>query len=204
MSNAPSRRPSSPVVAAPPSPPRAQALGRVRIVDPDGIAREVDVDLAESPLAWLRSRRDRNGEPMVDDRQFAAGERFRRDHDVAGLVARTTMNWEAFTGSAERRASGAGGGLLITEAAMAARERVARAVAAVGPDLSGVLVAVCCEHRGLADVERDHDWPSRSAKVVLRLALDALARHYGLDAEARGPQGSRSRHWGAEDYRPKP
>ena len=47
--------------------------------------------------------------------------------------------------------------------------------------------------------------PSRdgSTKLVLRLALRSLARHYGLSAVARGGDGGKVRHWGAEDYRPR-
>lgn len=181
---------------------RAGTLVRIVVRAPDGSRAEADLDLAESPLLWLRSRRDRTGEPLIDDRQFMAGERFRRDYTTAGLVARTTMNWETIGGPAERRAGG-NRGANVSDRAIDARRRVARAMEAVGPDLANILVAVCCEFRGLGEFERDHAWPSRSAKVVLRLALNALARHYGLDPGAKGPARGRRRHWGAAGYRPK-
>ena len=43
-------------------------------------------------------------------------------------------------------------------------------------------------------------------KIVLRIALTSLARHYGFicgePAGARRPGAGRVRHWGADDYRP--
>lgn len=46
-------------------------------------------------------------------------------------------------------------------------------------------------------------WPARSAKVVLKTALGALARHYE-PARPRAGAGSRPEilHWGSDDYRP--
>jgi hypothetical protein len=51
----------------------------------------------------------------------------------------------------------------------------------------------------LADIQREYAWPSRSAKVVLQLSLDRLARHYGFVVEARGPARMRARTWLVDD-----
>ena len=78
-----------------------------------------------------------------------------------------------------------------------------RALDAVGPELSQVLVDICCELKGLEEAERSHDWPQRAGKVVLQLALTRLARHYGLDVPSDLPRRRKGiRHWGSEDYRP--
>lgn len=87
---------------------------------------------------------------------------------------------------------------------MAAAERVRRALAAVGPELSGILFDVCCHLKGLEVAERAKGWPQRSGKIVLQLALQRLAGHYGMDRPQYPAAGPRAviRHWGTGDYRP--
>jgi hypothetical protein len=82
---------------------------------------------------------------------------------------------------------------------VAARQRVRQALAAVGAEFCDLLVDVCCFLKNLEDVERERRWPARSAKVVLQLGLDRLARHYGYGAQARGAARAPVRTWLAED-----
>ena len=81
-------------------------------------------------------------------------------------------------------------------------ERVRLALKAVGPELCGILIDVCCHLKGLEEAERSAGWPQRSGKVVLQLALTRLARHYGILPAEDEPRRSPVRHWGAPDYRP--
>jgi hypothetical protein len=87
----------------------------------------------------------------------------------------------------------------MTDLVIASRQRVRLAMEACGPEFSGLLMDVCCFLRGLEEVERERGWPLRSAKIVLQLALDRLARHYGLRDEARGDASARVRTWLAAD-----
>jgi hypothetical protein len=86
---------------------------------------------------------------------------------------------------------------------IAARQRVRQALDHAGPEFSGLLLDVCCFLKRLEDVERERAWPARSAKVVLQLALDVLARHYGFSGEARGAGSAELRTWFAEDAKLK-
>jgi hypothetical protein len=78
---------------------------------------------------------------------------------------------------------------------IAARQRLRAALDAAGPEFSGLLLDVCCFLKSLDEIERERAWPARSAKVVLQLALDCLARHYGFEAQAKGPARSETRIW---------
>ena len=171
-------------------------------IDDGAIRQAVTINADESPLAWLRRRKGRDGKPMLDAAQFQAGERLRADFTRGQLTPRITANWDAAVAS--RRRGGDGRGVAeLTEAVLAARLRVEKAIATVGPELSGLLLDFCCFLKGIEEIERERRWPARSAKLVLRLALDSLARHYGIAATATAPnRAGRLRHWGTDDYRP--
>ena len=174
-----------------------------RIIDFEGAKRPAIVNNAESPLAWLASRKDKSGAPLLAAFQFEAGERLRADYHFAGLSAKVTASWNP-------AASCSGGGARNDAAALAdnvlaARQRVVRAIGAVGPELAGILVDVCCHLKGLEEAEKTEGWPQRSGKVILQMALTRLARHYGLVSDGQLTAGLKRRlqHWGAQDYRPR-
>jgi hypothetical protein len=172
---------------------RAQHLSVVpaRVETPDGPVN-VMIDLSESPLAWLARRKSRDGKPLIEPVQFQAGERLRADFTRANLTPNVTSSWDPSV-SHERR--GQGVGATFSDAVVAAREQIKLALEAVGPEFTDVLLDVCCFLKGLEEVERERRWPPRSAKVVLQLGLDRLARHYGLGSEARGRAHAPIRTW---------
>lgn len=162
-------------------------------------------DVSESPLAWLVRRKDKDGRPMLSEVEFNAGEKLRADFWFAEMSPRVTANWSLLlTGGGGRRGA-PDHGPDVRDAVAAAQDRVRRALVAVGPDLAGVLIDVCCHLKGLEASEKGRGWPQRSGKILLQVALRQLARHYGMvrdEATSRAEQAIRVRHWGASDYRP--
>jgi hypothetical protein len=158
----------------------------------DGPA-SVTLDADESPLAWLRRRKDVDGLPFLDDAAFAAGERLRAELTLAGMLPSVTARWDVGADGGGRIGSDPAA---MTDAMVAARQRVTKALKDVGEEFADLLIDVCGFLKGLEAVERERRWPPRSGKVVVRLALWRLAEHYGLEREARGPERSRGvRSW---------
>jgi hypothetical protein len=182
-----------PEVADEIDPFRAQHLSvvRGRLETADGPI-DVMIDELESPLAWLARRKGRDGKPLIEPVQFQAGERLRTDFTRANLTPSVTSSWDPSRAQGRRGQSGCA---TFTDAVVAAREQVKLALDAVGPEFAGVLLDVCCFLKGLEDIERERRWPLRSAKVVLQLGLDRLARHYGFASEARGRAHAPTRTW---------
>ena len=162
----------------------------------EGERRTVRLNHAESPLGALARLRDRQGGPFLTRDAVEAGERLHADFTRGQLQPRVTASWEPRLSSSSN--GGRGGMADLADSAIAARRRVAAAMDAIGPELSGVALDVCCFMKGLETVERERQWPARSAKLMLRAALLALSRHYAPPARPRS-----LRHWAAEDARPR-
>lgn len=155
-------------------------------------------DLDESPLTRLATRKGKDGTSFLCEAEAMAGERLRVDFTRAGLTPGITQRWDGTP-----RSGGAPVGAKdLADSAIDARTRVDAAIKAVGPELAGVVLDVCCFLKGLELVERERQWPVRSAKLMLKTGLAALARHYGLETGGAAGARGRIRRWGAADYKP--
>jgi hypothetical protein len=149
-----------------PKKPRSDGRARGRAM------RSVTVNLAESPLGWLKAH------GHVSPRQYEAGERLRGDWERARLGPRVTMAWDSPPiGRTPRAAPRA---VDPTVAQIAAKRRFEAAVAATGRGLGDILWRVVCAGEGMRDAERALGWPARAGKLVLVMALDRLADHYRM------------------------
>src|SRR5438128_128465 len=90
--------------------------------------RSVTVNLAESPLGWLKAR------GLVSERQFAAGEMLRCDWERASLAPSVTMRWDAPPPGRSARA--APDPAQTTHVQLAAKRRFDGAVSADGGGLA--------------------------------------------------------------------
>jgi hypothetical protein len=175
---------------------KKRKLRSAKITATDGTVARTVVNETEWALGWLRGRRDADGMPLISDEQFAAAERLRADYTLSHAEPKLTASWDRPVGAA-----GATAALMESERTLAAKQRLYRALDIVGPELSGILLEVCCLSAGVEHAERSLGIPKRAGKAVLQLALTRLARHYGIMPGARS--SAAPRHWGESDYRPK-
>ncbi|MCX7559888.1 DUF6456 domain-containing protein [Sulfitobacter sp. F26204] len=141
--------------------------------------------IGESPLAALARRRDKEGKPFLSEVLVRAGEQLREDFELAQMDSTITQNWDHFlTAGTQVTANGHSQG---TSGAAAARARVKAALDELGPGLSDVVLRCCCYLEGLEAAEKRLGWSARSGKVVLRIALMRLNRHYNATVGPGGP-----------------
>lgn len=143
------------------------------------------INLAESPLAVLARRKDKDGTPFLNADLVAAGERLREDFELAQMGPRVGQNWDRFL------TAGTGGNVVsggfADSGSCAARDRVTAALSDLGPGLGDVVLRTCCYLEGMETTERELGWSARSGKIVLRIALQRLHRHYEEAHQGRSP-----------------
>jgi hypothetical protein len=156
-----------------------------RLVDDGEGPRRVRYNLAESPISAMGRRRDKDGKPFLEPDLVAAGERLREDFELAQMGPRVAQNWDRFLTGGDRGGFRADAGL--AEGPRAARDRVAAALRDLGPGLGDVALRCCCFLEGIEVAEKRMGWAARSGKIVLRIALQRLRRHYDETYGRSGP-----------------
>ena len=154
-------------------------MHQVHLIDSEGSLFTAHKNAAESPLAWLRRRGGKEKVPFLTAAEFAAAERLRQDYYRSSLSQKLCADWQiparGTTAQGPRNAV-----LDAADNALAAKERFMQALGALGPGLDDLVFSLCIREISLGAVEKARKWPKRTAKVVLKLALERLARHYGL------------------------
>ncbi|RFC65204.1 hypothetical protein DYI37_04990 [Fulvimarina endophytica] len=153
---------------------------------------------SESDWAIARLSRARGRDaPFLTRPEYEAGERLRMDFERGRMAPSVTQRWD----TQPTAKGGARQGADLSDTAIDARARLAAAIEAAGPELKELLLDVVCHLKGLEEVERERRWPARSAKMLLKVGLAILARHYGLAERPAGRAGA-LRSWRDTDARP--
>ncbi|KMW56852.1 Glutamate synthase [NADPH] large chain [Candidatus Rhodobacter oscarellae] len=142
--------------------------------------KRIRYNALESPLSAIARRKGKDGKPFLSSELVAAGERLREDFELAQIGPRVAQNWDRFLTAGDRNAMRPGGG--PAQGPEGARARVADALEELGAGLGDVALRVCCFLEGMEQAEKRMGWAARSGKIVLKIALQRLARHY----EAQG------------------
>lgn len=166
--------------AATPFQGQHQEMGERLFLDPvTGKPEPQPVNLGESPIGWLTRRKGSDGQPFLNAVEVEAGEKLRSDFESAQLGPQITQDWRKFLTPGDRLA-GSPRSAGPSDGAYTARERLTKALDHLGPSLADVALRTCCFLEGLETCERRMGWSARSGKVVLRIALQRLADHYGM------------------------
>ena len=169
---------------------QAAFLGQDAAMDQeDGEERQarcrIRYGIAESPLILLSRRRDRDGSRFLGPDLVRAGERLREDFEMARLGDTPRDDWtDILTGAARPTPAD-----WQNVTARAAQARVLGALRDLGPGLADVALRCCCFLEGLESTEKKLGWSARSGKIVLRIALQRLKRHYAELGDSAGLMG---------------
>ncbi len=140
-------------------------------------SKRIRYNAMESPLAAIARRKGRNGKPFLNAELVEAGERLREDFELAQMGPRVAQNWDRFLTAGDRGGFSTAANVNGPEGA---RDRVARALADLGPGLGDVALRCCCFLEGMELAEKRMGWSARSGKIVLKIALQRLRRHYRM------------------------
>ena len=135
----------------------------------------------------LARRREKDSTPFLASDLVSAAERLREDFELAQMGARGGLNWDRFLNASPGPCSPDSRGDAAQDRPSAARDRVAAALRDLGPGLGDVALRVCCHLEGLEVAEKRMGWAARSGKIVLRIALQRLRRHYDETYGRAGP-----------------
>ncbi len=137
----------------------------------------------ETPLQALARRRDKAGHPFLSDELVRAGERLREDFELSQMGPAMSGTWDSFL-AGDRQSKTDKDPTLRGPAA--ARARIASALEELGPGLGDMALRCCCYLEGLETAEQRMGWSARSGKIVLRIALQRLRRHYETLGQSGG------------------
>ncbi|MEM7733829.1 MAG: DUF6456 domain-containing protein [Pseudomonadota bacterium] len=139
--------------------------------------RQTRFQSTETPLALLARRRDKDGNLFLGQDLVVVGERMHEDFVLTGMTHRRDETWDQFLCRAQDAPAG-------SPQSRRAQDRLIGALRDLGPGLGDAVLRCCCCLEGLELTEKRMGWSARSGKIVLRIALQRLKRHYAALGDA--------------------
>lgn len=153
-----------------------QALVKEKIPNEKGDEKSVLINYAECPVGRLYVKKDKNGKRLITRRQLLAAQLLRQDFENCHVQQQLTSRYDGVPISGGMKGSATQE--LAIDFNRQSHQRYRQALEVVGTGLSDVLIRVCCHLEGIVDAEKALQWPARSGKLVLKIALDRLADFY--------------------------
>lgn len=168
---------------------------------PDGLAERSQMALLQSdsdygPLLKLYNRQRNMAQKYLTIEHLQAGQKLFTEFTKANLQPKVTMDWDKLNSVPQPHYTGnalGAGQMGFSEAIYAARKRLYESLAYVGHEYAAILVEICLFGNGLEATERAMNWPARSGKLLLTMALDRLADYYGISLKR--PRSNKYLSW---------
>lgn len=132
-----------------------------------------------APLLKLYNRQRNMAHKYLSETHLQAGQKLFDLFVKANLRPNVTMNWENLQSVKQSHHTG-GKDMGFSETTYIARRELYESLSHVGQEFSAILVEICLFGNGLEATEKAMNWPARSAKLLLTMALDRLAEYYQL------------------------
>lgn len=145
-----------------------------------GTARKPRTAGAEPPLRVLARRKRGDGSAFLSKPMIRAAERFRESYEIARAGGAIGDEIEDLLEGRIRPMTATidGATALALPRHQAAFQSLYKAIAKLGPELAEAVILSCCKETGMEEIEDRLDFPARSGKIILRIALNTLVRHY--------------------------
>lgn len=149
-----------------------------------------------APLLKLYNRQRNMAHKYLSETHLLAGQKLFDLFVKANVRPNVTMNWENLQSVKQSHHTGSKD-VGFSEATYMARRELYESLSHVGQEFSAILVEICLFGNGLEATEKAMNWPARSAKLLLTMALDRLAEYYRFAPS--GGVGNKYLAWLAAD-----
>lgn len=151
-------------------------MDRVDITDEYGRFRSANVNRrTQAPLYLLARRKDKDGQPFLSAPLLEAAEQLARDYARSTFAPSVTQKYDNVGGGKSRGNSREN----LSISALDARKRYLDAMDYMGPGLSSVVSALCCEMLTPAHIVQNTGHSRAGMESLLKVGLERLSHFYG-------------------------